>query len=73
MYFDDHSPPHFHAFYAGQEAQITIDGLLVTRGSLQPRALALVREWAGIHMDELQENWELAREGLPLKRIRPLE
>lgn len=22
MYFDDHLPPHFHAYYAGQEALI---------------------------------------------------
>jgi hypothetical protein len=22
MYFDDHSPPHIHAIYAGNEAQV---------------------------------------------------
>ena len=24
MYFDEHNPPHFHAVYAGNEAQIGI-------------------------------------------------
>lgn len=25
MYFDDHNPPHFHAYYSGQDAQFGID------------------------------------------------
>ena len=25
MYYDDHEPPHFHAIYGGDEAQIGID------------------------------------------------
>ena len=42
-------------------------------GELPPRALRLVLEWREIHKVELLENWELAREGRPLKRIAPLE
>ena len=32
MYFDDHSPPHFHAAYSGEEAVVDIEALAVLRG-----------------------------------------
>jgi hypothetical protein len=72
MYFDDHAPPHFHAQYAEHEGLITIDGLRVLAGSLPPRVLGLVVEWAAQHLDELSTNWERARNELPLNRIPPL-
>ncbi|MDR7536985.1 MAG: DUF4160 domain-containing protein [Armatimonadota bacterium] len=40
---------------------------------MSPRALRLVLEWAELHKAELLENWELAQQGQPLKRIAPLE
>jgi hypothetical protein len=42
-------------------AQIEIDGLRVLNGSLPPRALRLVREWARMHHEELADNWGLAQ------------
>ena len=44
MYFLDHDPPHFHATYAGAEAQIRIRPVGVLGGRLPPRALAFVVE-----------------------------
>jgi len=44
MYYDDHAPPHFHAYYQGNSAQISIETLAVLQGSLPRRALALVVE-----------------------------
>jgi len=32
-----------------------------------------VLEWMGLHTAELLENWQLATQGQPLKRIAPLE
>lgn len=61
MYFFDHSPPHFHAIYAGEEAVVAIATGEVIRGSLPDRALRLVREWAGMHRVELEANWELVQ------------
>jgi hypothetical protein len=43
------------------------------RGPGLPRAQKLVLEWMGLHAQELLENWELANQGQPLKRIAPLE
>jgi Domain of unknown function (DUF4160) len=42
-------------------AQITLDSFAVMGGSLPPRPLRLVREWAELHRGELTANWELLR------------
>ncbi len=73
MYYNDHNPPHFHARYSGQEIQLTIDGLETLEGSLPRRALNLVLEWAAAHTAELVQDWELARQGVRLNPIDPLE
>jgi hypothetical protein len=72
MYDDEHNPPHFHVRYAEQRAAITIRTLEIGRGRLSPRVLALVLEWSSLHRDELEENWELMRQGRAPKKIRPL-
>lgn len=38
MFYDDHSPPHFHAEYGGRRAEVSIDTLRVMKGRLTPRA-----------------------------------
>ncbi|MCC6811521.1 MAG: DUF4160 domain-containing protein [Deltaproteobacteria bacterium] len=73
IYYSDHAPPHFHAYYGGREALIAIDTLRVLRGQIQRRALALVREWAAARQHELQANWKKAEAGLPLDAIAPLD
>jgi uncharacterized protein DUF4160 len=45
----------------------------VVHGHFPPRALKLVLEWMNLHKPELLEDWQLAKEGQPLKRIAPLE
>ncbi len=72
MFWLDHDPPHFYALYAEHEALIDIRSLEVLRGSLPPRALALVREWAAPHRDELMENWERCRRNERPMKIAPL-
>jgi hypothetical protein len=54
MYFEDHPPPHFHAIYGGHEAQVSIETLRILEGSVPNRVVALVREWAELHVEELQ-------------------
>ena len=72
MYHDDHPPPHLHAVYGEYEARIAIDSLQVDAGWLPIRALRLVREWGELHRAELKDNWERARQHLPLVKIDPL-
>ena len=73
MYYNDHSPPHFHARYGEAKAEIEIQTLTVLAGKLPPRALGLVIEWASQHQEELLMDWELARQNQQLKAIKPLE
>ncbi|MBK9945544.1 MAG: DUF4160 domain-containing protein [Kouleothrix sp.] len=73
MFFNDHVPPHFHAYYGGDEATINIETGEVIDGRLPKRALRLVRTWSSTHRDELRANWELARRPAPLNQIAPLD
>lgn len=72
MYWSDHDPPHFHAIYAGDEAQVRIDDGSFLAGSLPRTAARLVGEWAALHRDELLANWARARALDPLLAVEPL-
>ena len=72
MYFDDHNPPHFHVRYNNFRALISIKDLLLMEGELPPRVLGLVIEWAGLHKNELLENWNMVKERGEYFKIEPL-
>jgi hypothetical protein len=72
MYFKDHNPPHFHVQYNDHEAQVLIESLGVLNGSLPPRVLSLVVEWASQHRDELMSNWNGLRSSGEFRKIEPL-
>jgi len=73
MYYNDHNPPHFHAQYGEFKAEINIGDFALSYGSLPPKALGLVIEWASTHKKELEENWAMARLQKPLTPIPPLK
>jgi hypothetical protein len=73
MYYRDHQPPHFHARRADEEAAVGIDPISILEGNLDRATRAKVFEWAAIHQAELRANWELARAGLALLPIAPLD
>jgi hypothetical protein len=73
MYYGDHAPAHFHAFYQGHEVMIAIESMEVIAGDLPRRALELVFDWTELHRQELMENWQKAKEHQPLDSIKPLE
>ena len=73
MYFDDHAPPHLHAFYGEHEALIEIGTGASIAGSLPRRAAKLVEEWISLHREQLVENWHRASHQQPLLPIEPLD
>lgn len=73
MYFQDHSPPHFHAQYQGKQAEYDIRTLDILAGKLPGRAHALVLEWASQHKEELMSNWEKSVVPDSLDKIEPLD
>ena len=72
IFYSEHGIAHFHAVYGEHEVSVEVESGRI-HGQFPARALRLVLEWAELHKGELLENWELARQGLPLKRIAPLE
>lgn len=73
MYFDDHNPPHFHAEYGDDVAQIAINPFSLMKGDLPPRVLGMVAEWASEHSEELIVNWNTLQGTRAYKKIEPLE
>lgn len=73
MYYRDHAPPHFHAIYGAEEAEVAIRSRRILRGGLRPRALSLVREWARMYEHELLAAWSRAETEASLSQIPPLK
>jgi len=73
MYFDDHSPPHFHAEHGGQEAVVDFEGRIIVGEISSATARRLIKEWASLHRFELEGNWRRAKKLQPLENIAPLE
>ena len=59
MYFlgSEHNPPHIHAIYGEDTAAFDIRSGNILDGALPARASDMVREWIGLHRDELLEMW----------------
>lgn len=72
MYYDDHNPPHFHAEYNEYKVLVDIVKGRVLKGVFPSKQLKYVIAWADIHEEELMNNWELAKQDLPLNKIAPL-
>lgn len=60
MYVGDHPPPHFHAEYGDDEAQISIRDRRVMRGNLPPRQIRQVLQWADLREADLLAAWARA-------------
>lgn len=71
MYYDDHIPPHFHAFYQEYEAMFALDGAII-KGEFPAKQAQFVTAWALIHQDELEANWKLSKDKQEPYKIAPL-
>ncbi|KQS25502.1 DUF4160 domain-containing protein [Dyadobacter sp. Leaf189] len=74
MYFKDHLPPHFHAEYAGQEAQFSIETGNVIAGDFPRKQTRLVQAWVELYREELYLNYfESQKDDARFRKIRPLQ
>ncbi len=71
MFFQqaEHNSPHFHVVYGDYLGIINIRTLEMMEGDLPPKALSMIKEWAGQHKEELLEIWETQE----FKQLPPLE
>ncbi|TAF74718.1 MAG: DUF4160 domain-containing protein [Bacteroidetes bacterium] len=72
MFYNEHNPPHFHAYYNDFQAEISIETLEIIKGNLPNKVYNLVIEWAILHQKELLSDWELLRNDSQPKKIKPL-
>ncbi|MEY2828725.1 MAG: hypothetical protein RIQ33_583 [Bacteroidota bacterium] len=72
MFYSEHNPPHFHAYYNEYQAEVLIETLEIKEGQLPKRIYNLVVEWALEHKAELMEDWDLMRNDNEPKKIEPL-
>lgn len=73
MFHNEHNPPHFHAEYQGQAGVFDFDGNMKTGSMRSKTARKLIRQWARLHREELERNWELAMSKEEIQKIDPLE
>jgi hypothetical protein len=73
VHWRDHNPPHFHAVFGDKQLSVRIDDLSRLAGRLPRSAERQVWRWAGLHEQELLDNWALAQAGKTLKSIDPLD
>ncbi len=75
MFYTDnkqHSVPHIHANYQGQNVVLSIPDGDVLAGSFPPGKLKVVQAWIEIRREDLLADWDLAVNGRPVFNIEPL-
>ena len=60
MFFDEHNPPHFHAYYQKY------------KGKFPKQKRKFVKTWAELNKDELLANWMLLQNDEQAISIAPL-
>ena len=64
-----HRLPLFHAYYGEYVATFAISPPALLEGMLPRAQMRLVLAWAELHLDEIQEDWNLAQAGRIPARI----
>ena len=70
IYYDEHNPPHFHAYYQAFDASYSIENGERMKGRMPAKLEKVIVEWSKKHRKELDENWSLAKDGKPLMKIK---
>ena len=65
----EHNPPHVHAIYGDDVAEVAIKTGEILDGHLPPKALSMVREWIEINKEDLLSIWETQE----FRSLNPLE
>lgn len=73
MFYDDHNPPHFHAFVGDSQAVFSIQSMKILKGNIPRKSHKSVIEWGVKNRERLLENWYLSIERKPLIPIPPLK
>lgn len=69
MFFNDHAPAHFHAYFGGQEAKFDIETGEMIGGRLSGPQRRLVQKWISMYRSELRAAWTAVRTDVTPERI----
>ena len=73
MFYSDHAPPHFHAYYGEHEVLVGISPARILQGKVPTRVQSLIFEWVAMHQQELLKDWELCSSQQKPLPINPLD
>jgi hypothetical protein len=73
MFYNEHNPPHFHAFYGDFKATFSIYTGQMIEGDFPSKQQIFIAAWTLMHLDELMNNWNSLMEGSEISKIKPLE
>lgn len=69
MFFNDHAPAHFHAYFGAQEAKFDIETGEMIGGRLSGPQRRLVQKWISMYRSELRAAWTAVRTDVTPERI----
>ena len=72
MFYNDHSPAHFHAQYQNYKATFSITTGQMIDGKFPLKQSAYVTAWALMHQKELMVNWKDLKMGKEASKVNPL-
>ena len=52
IYWSDHLPPHFHAYYGDSEVLVSIEDIEVLEGDFPSKQCKMLLGWAALHQEE---------------------
>ena len=58
VYAEDHNPPHVHAIYGSEQAQLVIATGVLHAGSLPGTKLRQAQDWLGSNRAIVQAAWD---------------
>jgi hypothetical protein len=67
---EDRHQPHFHAYYSGEAAVLSISTGDALAGQLAASQLRKIQRWLSVHRDEVMDRWSRAQRVEPIVRIR---
>ena len=72
FYGESHGKPHIHAEYGDEIASFAIETGEMIKGKIPRKKKRMVREWIGIHKNELMAGWQMVSSGKTPPKIKPL-
>lgn len=69
MYWRDHPPGHFHAYYQGMEGLFSVETGEMISGKMPLTRKRMIKAWTLRYQVELRRNWERSRLRTPFELI----